>query len=112
MSLAEVPAALAALLQVSHVLPIFLAPHTKVEESFSTQAIHDLLIWGPGALFGANARVRQGALRQFDHLSFPGAVPRSFLPPAIFSTIAGPALVVLRLAGIVKDSFEAQIVRE
>ncbi|KAJ2902240.1 dolichyl-P-Man:Man(7)GlcNAc(2)-PP-dolichol alpha-1,6-mannosyltransferase, partial [Coemansia aciculifera] len=58
------------------------APYTKVEESFFMQAVHDLLKWGT-----VNS--------SFDHLSFPGVVPRSFVGPLIISTLAYPA----KLAG-------------
>ncbi|PWN42643.1 hypothetical protein IE81DRAFT_323190 [Ceraceosorus guamensis] len=112
MSLSDVSPALSALLHLSHILPIFLAPHTKVEESFSTQAIHDVLVWGSDAFLASHASIRQDALRRFDHLEFPGAVPRSFLPPAVFAAIAAPVLFALRLAGVVRDSFEAQTVRD
>ena len=40
-----------------------MCPHTKVEESFTLHAVHDLLTSPP----------------QFDHAQFPGVVPRTFV---------------------------------
>lgn len=55
------------LLFVSIMIHVILCPFTKVEESFNMQAIHDLLM-----LTTTNVHA-------FDHLKFPGVVPRSFL---------------------------------
>ncbi|KAI9760088.1 MAG: hypothetical protein M4579_001921 [Chaenotheca gracillima] len=49
------------------------APYTKVEESFTIQATHDILTYGIPI-----SNVNQTLRAEYDHLTFPGAVPRTF----------------------------------
>lgn len=64
----------------SHLL---ITPYTKVEESFNLQACHDTLqhAWN---------------IDKWDHLQFPGAVPRSFIGALTTSMLALPFSMVVR----------------
>lgn len=53
---------------------LVLAPYTKVEESFNIQAIHDVIFHG-------------SQLELYDHVEFPGAVPRTFFGALIVGGI-------------------------
>ena len=79
-------------------------PFTKVEESFNVQATHDVLRW-PHALWNESV-VREN----FDHVSFPGVVPRTFWGPLLLAVGATPAISVARV--VAPAAFEDDLVAE
>ncbi|KAJ1819694.1 hypothetical protein LPJ56_001523 [Coemansia sp. RSA 2599] len=56
------------------------APYTKVEESFFVQAVHD-------ALSGYS-------IDAWDHIAFPGVVPRSFIGPLAIAALSWPVKLI------------------
>lgn len=66
-------------------LHLLVAPYTKVEESFSLQATHDILRHGL-----PTRNVTAVLTANYDHLQFSGAVPRSFIGPLVLSQVAAP----------------------
>ena len=64
---------------------VYVAPYTKVEESFNLQATHDILTYGV-PLKNVSASLR----REYDHHSFPGSVPRTFVGPLALAAAARP----------------------
>ncbi|KIW56814.1 hypothetical protein PV05_05435 [Exophiala xenobiotica] len=61
--------------------------YTKVEESFNIQATHDILKYGVPT---HNVYLKLKA--QYDHMSFAGAVPRTFIGPLILAAFAKPVV--------------------
>ncbi|KAJ1569894.1 dolichyl-P-Man:Man(7)GlcNAc(2)-PP-dolichol alpha-1,6-mannosyltransferase [Nowakowskiella sp. JEL0078] len=75
-------AAFDVLLSLAMLTYMIACPYTKVEESFNLQAIHDLLTLSPFNI------------RAFDHVSFPGVVPRSFVGSLVLWLILYPAVLI------------------
>ncbi|XP_063699447.1 probable Dol-P-Man:Man(7)GlcNAc(2)-PP-Dol alpha-1,6-mannosyltransferase [Culicoides brevitarsis] len=63
---------------------VFWSPFTKVEESFNMQATHDIL-------------VHSFNITEYDHLEFPGVVPRTFIAPLMLSASVSPIFGLLEL---------------
>ncbi len=70
---------------------LLIAPYTKVEESFNIQATHDVLVYGT-----PTSNINGKLTSSYDHFSFPGAVPRTFIGPVMLAGFAQP---VVRLLG-------------
>lgn len=66
-------------------LHLVVAPYTKVEESFNIQATHDIL--AHGVPFANSSAVLAD---KFDHVSFPGSVPRTFTGALLLAGVARP----------------------
>ena len=66
---------------------LFVSPYTKVEESFNIQAIHDILVHGI-----PTGNADQFLTANYDHVSFPGSVPRTFAGALVLSGLSRPFL--------------------
>jgi alpha-1,6-mannosyltransferase len=64
------------------------SPFTKVEESFNIQAIHDIAEYGIPTL-GNGSYIAA----RYDHVEFPGAVPRTFVGALFVALLSKPFLL-------------------
>ena len=78
---------------------LLVAPYSKVEESFNLQAIHDILHYGIPYPWSSEAAAVLKA--EYDHFSFPGAVPRSFVGAAVIAGFSKPFIALTR--GVVNE---------
>lgn len=72
---------------------LLVAPYTKVEESFNLQAIHDILIHG---IPSPNADAPTYFKQYYDHVEYPGSVPRTFVGAILLSGISRPLVRFLQ----------------
>ncbi|KAL7896338.1 glycosyltransferase family 22 protein [Trichoderma sp. SZMC 28014] len=77
------------LLFIVPLLHLLAAPYTKVEESFNLQATHDILVYGT-----PTHDIRQRLSSTYDHFSFPGAVPRTFVGPMLLAGVSQPLIAL------------------
>ncbi|CCK69793.1 dolichyl-P-Man:Man(7)GlcNAc(2)-PP-dolichol alpha-1,6-mannosyltransferase KNAG_0D00400 [Huiozyma naganishii CBS 8797] len=73
------------------------APYTKVEESFNIQAIHDILEYG---ILDVS---------QYDHLNFPGVVPRTFISALVVAAVTKPFVWISSLFGAAPGGIDTQL---
>ena len=81
-----------ALIPVVILWHLWLSPYTKVEESFNVQATHDIITYGVPT---TDVRAKFEVL--YDHMTFPGAVPRTFIGAICLAGVAKPVLWLLEL---------------
>lgn len=92
---------------------IWSAPYTKVEESFNMQAMHDLLyhrtelsqVTKPSStqLQTTVSPLTHAFLSmfvQYDHHSFPGVVPRTFLGAGLVAALSAPGVFAVSITGL------------
>jgi len=86
------------LIVLTSTVALLQCPHSKVEESFNLQATHDLYYHGIGpALRAAMGDLKDNeSLLLYDHLQFPGVVPRTFLGPLAISTVLKALTFVMK----------------
>ncbi|RDX56977.1 hypothetical protein OH76DRAFT_1459704 [Lentinus brumalis] len=93
-------AALDLILLLAGLSYVSLAPYTKVEESFNLHATHDVLMYGVG----------REDLHKYDHFTFPGAVPRTFVGSIALAWATQLCVRMGSWFGIFSDKFDLQVI--
>ena len=78
------------LIPATILLHLTLAPYTKVEESFNIQATHDILTHGIPWPWGEKDALDLYFRANYDHLTFSGSVPRTFVGPVLLAGASWP----------------------
>lgn len=86
------------LLLATSIFSLLQCPFSKVEESFNLQATHDLYFYGIWPAVRANLfDLGDGdSSVVYDHMKYPGVVPRTFVGPLIICTILKVFSAILR----------------
>ncbi|KAL8981171.1 MAG: hypothetical protein Q9177_005656, partial [Variospora cf. flavescens] len=87
---------LAALIPAVILFHLICAPYTKVEESFNIQATHDILNHGVRDFFSPNEPSKVQLKDHYDHLTFTGPVPRTFVGALALAGISWPFTKAIR----------------
>ncbi|WZH39635.1 Alg9-like mannosyltransferase family-domain-containing protein [Fusarium acuminatum] len=69
---------------------LLVSPYTKVEESFNLQAAHDILIYGT-----PTSDVHERLSHTYDHFTFPGVVPRTFVGAVLLAGLGQPIIALV-----------------
>ena len=74
-------------------LYLSVAPYTKIEESFTIQATHDILEYGI-----PTKHASKSLATNFDHLTYPELhpVPRTFVAPLVLAAFSKPFASLVR----------------
>lgn len=90
---------------------LLLCLYTKVEESFNLQATHDILYHRTQLtkvvvrIFIKLDKIESSIpFLQYDHLEFPGVVPRTFIGPLALSALSFPMVT------LVQSKFTSQLI--
>ncbi|KAF9463957.1 Alg9-like mannosyltransferase family-domain-containing protein [Collybia nuda] len=79
---------------------VLLAPYTKVEESFNLHATHDVLMYG----------VQSPNLHNYDHFTFPGAVPRTFIGSVLLAWLSTSIIQLANWRRVLTGKANMQII--